>query len=297
MTKKPFTRFSVRVDDKPKQLFKARCTKDGTILLVMAHGDTVTDVGEISSISGAGVKEQRYSIHPSPKADLATIKQTLTLDGGKEVHSILNSWPLKNGGVQPIYSRLAVNLGAIKYNCHPGAKDAVRSLGRLNPLEKSLIYNVAVAPAELDAALPFDTPTRQLSCKLDRFKLIVSWTYAHVPTHWQHGRLFHFVSKAPSEVGGTYNPFDKGYVYEGLDAAGAAREITSSFFTLNWWAIYLASKVTYDPFLHVFRILGPSIGSLDEYLELARSKLPPHALQQAAAGYPDEVTAPIKRPS
>jgi hypothetical protein len=182
-------RFTIDVAGHPRSLFSITERKDEVTLglksplIVNKDGKAPSPI-ETPDVEPSQIREQRFSIHPSPNSPMriTAIKQTRILANGRRDYLRHYTRAIKDGEkFALIFSRRCGRLESPEYI--PKGKFTNISLGAFEPDNFSLIYSVIVAANGLNFSPDFDLYEKGISIKqvpLKNFQIVVLWTFINI---------------------------------------------------------------------------------------------------------------------
>jgi hypothetical protein len=175
------TRFAVRVPDGERILFSIVEKTNGELILPISGAEKMgTDW-----TTGPNVREQRYSIHPSPKsADFTTLKLTIVLEGHPSTTIVaLTNAVKKKSGFSIILVRRCQNLvHATQRPIRHKPRDKLVTLPEFDPMKFTLFHGLFVGhpKSKFDATEP-NVIIAPLFFK--NFQIIVMASLFRMPSH------------------------------------------------------------------------------------------------------------------
>ena len=180
----------------PRELFSIFETKHDDVLLLRKASDQ-TDFGPYH----ADLKEQRFSIHPSPLSNGITITQRLTFANGLKADTYAHIKPFMGHLNWPVIAWACQSLDHVKYISEPKNSDKSISLGSYDPRFCVPCYLIFVSQKqeEMDRVFsPFPLNVHKLEFRA--FNLWILTGFINTPsTHLGCGSTF---STFPPRLGG-----------------------------------------------------------------------------------------------
>lgn len=181
--------FSIRVGNLDRLLFSVEEKRKGDLMLYLHPAEQFEGEGQNQNI-----KQQRYSIHPSPNSSqgINVIKHTLELKNKKILTSRNYTKVIKRrAGFCNIFSRRSPNLSPDHYNVN--SKRRLISLGEYDPITLTLIYSIYISHPDVIFTHYKPIDFNVLQHKFTYFNLILLWSYALFPSH-SSGKLLHNIT-------------------------------------------------------------------------------------------------------
>ena len=117
---KPKTRLVATKDGSDKELLSVRERTNGDLVILLRYATYAEFNGENIETLG-----QRYSIHRSPSSPGFTIKQTLSLQGGRQMDTAQFRTPGPDGFVALVFGKTVQDLVGKHYNLDAHKKDRI----------------------------------------------------------------------------------------------------------------------------------------------------------------------------
>jgi hypothetical protein len=137
------------------------------------------------------IKEQRYSIHPSPESpDGNLLKSTMRIAAGKTFHTRHWTKAIKSGqGYAPMFVQRCPTLDSENYSVTKAGIQEL-SLGSYDPQHFTPFFGVLVAARDNEFELPVATqfpaifvPINVAQHQFRSVRLIVLWSFLSLPSH------------------------------------------------------------------------------------------------------------------
>jgi hypothetical protein len=175
------TRFSVRIECIPRVLFSVFEKPNGELIIPIRTAE------RLDGPDGPRLREQRYSIHPSPRsADYTTIKQTINADSSRSITSVvLTDAVKKKSGFSIVFVRRVQDLNHEKYTLRRAQKKGERIfvLADLDPVLHTFFFGIFLCHPETK----FDASAPGIVVSLfpfKEFKIVILATALLMPTHY-----------------------------------------------------------------------------------------------------------------
>jgi len=273
MARKKLTRFVIQCDGRDGQVLKVH-DKGTELFLFLPHAEYYRDEPFVD----VKIKEQRFSVHATENStrNINVIKQTIRLESGDIIETVLEAKGPKAGMFQMLFCRASPDLGDERYAAPVEGSGAAISLGNYDPTKRTFIYSIFITSLDGPKKFPGSSRYRHVSHDLLNFRLFVVYSFIPLPSHW-YGQLIHNLSNAPrinkAEVAGKIAPHAEGFSPDVAKQVVVSRFLELCRIVTGWaegmlppYAIYLVSALKFGVWSDVE--FGKAIVKVDRKLKL-----------------------------
>lgn len=191
-------RATIDVDGRPRHVWNAELTKHGDLMIFLPAGGlfVIEDTDVPTDWHRKPIKQQRYSVHRSPRIPEGNmIKHTVEVDG-REHTTVHFTGALKSEkSFAPLFCRI-VGSHLVDADGQAGVK--IHSLGRYEPAHFSLCYFLFVGRRDRPVSFP-DARFFNTKCvDVGDFKIVTIWGFFSARS--REGQTWHVVTTDPEKV-------------------------------------------------------------------------------------------------
>ena len=169
---KPKSRFVVTTGGKPRLLMSIRELADKSLAIIPRSSEYHMD----RDVDRPSIVEHHYSVHNSPRANLNTFNDTVTLNDGRKKYAKFFSEAIYNDKFCFLFSRSVPNVILPHFDVVSRPRDRVVNLGEYDCTRTTLVYSAIVSRAGKDLrTLPnWRAHVKYIDFELYRVSLIYS---------------------------------------------------------------------------------------------------------------------------